>query len=216
MSVNSTKPVDPAVDPAADNVAETAANPNPATAAPNPFDLASLRLNPSFIETAGVKKLLTTVPVKKPSPQDFVRVHPAPEFRESFAMIDLKDDREEFLVHPSILPELTSEAVYKTVFTAVNRQGVVFLWPIRLPAPDGRRSEWPRSQLEAAELAMKQWVRMQANLSLGAYEITVAESVMADPVWPALSFAELLPIAFRGRIITTLDHPVIKRLRGLT
>ena len=30
------------------------------TSAPNPFDLASLRLNPSFVETAGVKKLLTT------------------------------------------------------------------------------------------------------------------------------------------------------------
>jgi len=183
-------------------------------AAPDPFDLAGLRLNPSFIETAGVKKLITTVPVKKPSPQDFVRVHPAPEYRENFAMIDLKDDREEFLVHPSILPELTSEVVYKTVFTAVNRQGVVFLWPIRLPAPDDRKNEWSRSAREAAELAMTRWVRMRANMSLGAYEITVAESVMADPVWPPLSFAEILPIAFRGCIITTIDHSVIKRLRG--
>src|SRR6516225_3022913 len=112
------------------------------TAAPDPFDLASLRLNPSFIETAGVKKLLTTVPVKKPSPQDFVRVHPAPEFRENFAMVDLKDDREEYIVVPALLPELTSEVVYKTLFTAVNRQGVVFLWPVRLPTPEDRRNEW--------------------------------------------------------------------------
>jgi len=66
------------------------------SSAADPFDLASLRLNPSFIETAGVKKLLTTVPVKRPSPQDFVRVHPATEFRENFAMVDLKDDREEY------------------------------------------------------------------------------------------------------------------------
>ena len=188
----------------------------PSTAAPDPFDLASLRLNPSFIETAGVKKLLTTVPVKKPSPQDFVRVHSAPEFRENFAMVDLKDDREEYLVHQTILPELTGEVVYKTVFTAVNRQGVVFLWPIRLPAPDDRKTEWPRSAREAAELAMTRWVRMKANMSLGAYEITVAESVMADPVWPELSYPELVRVAFRDRIITTLDHPVIKRLRGLT
>jgi len=185
-----------------------------AAAAPDPFDIASLRLNPSFIETAGVKKLLTTVPVKRPSPQDFVRVHPAPEYRENFAMVDLKDDREEYLVLPTILPELTSEVVYKTVFTAVNRQGVVSLWPIRLPAPDDRKTEWPRSAREAAELAMTRWVRMKANMSLGAYEITVAESVMADPVWPELSFPELVRIGFRGRIITRLDHPVIKRLRG--
>src|SRR5215831_2577043 len=184
------------------------------SSAADPFDLASLRLNPSFIETAGVKKLLTTVPVKRPSPQDFVRVHPATEFRENFAMVDLKDDREEYLVLPAILPELTSEVVYKTVFTAVNRQGVVFLWPVRLPAPDERRTEWPRSAREAAERAMTQWIRMKANMSLGAYEITVADSAMADPVWPKVPYAELVQIAFRGRIITTLDHAVIKRLRG--
>jgi len=184
------------------------------SSAADPFDLASLRLNPSFIETAGVKKLLTTVPVKRPSPQDFVRVHPASEFRENFAMVDLKDDREEYLVLPAILPELASEVVYKTVFTAVNRQGVVFLWPVRLPAPDERRTEWPRSAREAAERAMTQWIRMKANMSLGAYEMTVADSVMADPVWPKVPYAELVQLAFRGRIITTLDHAVIKRLRG--
>src|SRR5262245_46284838 len=186
----------------------------PTTAAPDPFDIASLRLNPSFLETAGVKKLLTTVPARRPSPQDFIRVHPAPEYRENFAMIDLKDDREDYLVRPEVLQELAGEVVFKTVFTAVNRQGVVFLWPIRLPAPDDRKTEWPRSAREAAEMAMTRWVRMKANMSLGAYEITVAESVMADPVWPELSFPELVRIGFRGRIITTLDHPVIKRLRG--
>jgi len=38
---------------------------------------------------------------------------------------------------------------------------------------------------------------------------------MADPVWPELSFQDLLRIAYRDRMITTLDHPVVKRLRGL-
>ena len=78
-------------------------------AAPDPFDLTSLRLSAAFTETAGVTKLLTTVPARRPSPQDFVRVRPAPEFRADFAMIDLKDDREDFLVRPEILPELAGE-----------------------------------------------------------------------------------------------------------
>jgi hypothetical protein len=189
----------------------------PSTAAPvDPFDIASLRLNPSFLETAGVKKLLTTVPARKPSPQDFVRVHPAPEYRENFAMIDLKDDREDYLVRPETLQDLAGEVVLKTVFTAINRQGVVFLWPVRLPAPDDRKSEWSRSAREAAEMAMTRWVRMKANMSLGAYEITVAEAVMADPIWPELSFQELVRIAYRDRMVTTTDHPVVKRLRGLS
>jgi hypothetical protein len=193
-----------------------AADPNaPTTPAPDPFDLASLRLNPSFLETAGVKKLLTTVPARRPSDQDYVRVHPAPEYRENFAMIDLKEDREDYLVRPEILPELTAEVVYKTLFTAINRQGVVFLWPIRLSTPDDRKIEWWRSQREAAEKAMGTWLRIKANMSLGAYEMTVAAREMADPVWPDLSFQELVRIAYRDRIITSLDHAVVKRLRGL-
>jgi hypothetical protein len=188
---------------------------NPGTPAiPDPFDIASLRLNPSFLETAGVKKLVTTVPARRPSPQDFVRVHPDPAYRENFAVIDLKDDRENFLVRPEVLPELLGEVTFKTIFTAINRQGIVFLWPVRLPAPDNRKTDWPRSAREAAEMAMTRWIRMKANMSLGAYEISVAESVIADPVWPELSFYELLSIAYRDRMIMSLDHPVVKRLRG--
>jgi hypothetical protein len=191
-------------------------DPNASVPTPDPFDLASLRLNQSFLETAGVKKLLTTVPARRPSAQDFVRVHPSPEYRENFAMIDLKDDREDFLVRPELLPDLAGEVVYKTLFTAINRQGVVFLWPIRLPAPDERKSEWARSAREAAEIAMGKWIRLKANMSLGAYEVTVAESVMAEPVWPELSFQELVRIGYRDRMVTTLDHAVVKRLRGLS
>ena len=198
-----TKPTLQAVEPA-----------TPTNPAPDPFDLASLRLNPSFVETAGVKKLLTTVPARKPSPQDFVRVHPSPDYRENFAMIDLKDDREDYLVRPEILPNLAGEVVYKTIFTATNRQGVVFLWPIRLPAPDQRKSEWPRSARNAAEKAMDKWVRVKANMSLGAYEIIVGEKIVAEPVWPELSYQELVRIAYRDRMIATLDHAVVKRLRG--
>ena len=62
---------------------------------------------------------------------------------------------------------------------------------------------------------MTKWVRIKANMSLGAYEIFSAESVMQDPTWPELPFNELLRIAFRDRIISSADHPVVKRLRGL-
>ena len=189
-------------------------NPKGPQEAPDPFDLSSLRLNPSFLETAGVKKLITTVPSHKPNPQDFVRVHPEPEFRENLAIIELREDREIYIVHPRILPELSTEVGYATLFTTVNRQGVVSIWPVKLPTSDSKRNDWARSAREAAELAMTRWVRVKANMSLGAYEIHAAEGEMADPVWPDLPFQELLRIAFRDRMITALDHPVIKRLRG--
>jgi hypothetical protein len=184
-------------------------------APPDPFDIAGLRINPSFIETASVTKLLTTVPVRKPGKQDFIRVRPEAEYREMLAMIDLKDDREDFLVVPGLLPDLAGEVVFKTVFTAINRQGTPFLWPVPLPMADGRQNDWWRSAREAAEKAMTCWVRVKADMNLGAYVTFVAENVTAEPEWPELSFQELLRIAFRDRIITSLDHAVVKRLRGL-
>src|SRR5262249_27616713 len=111
----------------------------------DPFDLNNLRLSQSFTETAGVKKLLRTVPVRKPSPQDFVRVHPDDCYRANFPIIELKEERDEYIVARDLVGELTGEIVLKTLFTAINRQGVVFLWPVRLPDPDGRPMEWHRS-----------------------------------------------------------------------
>jgi hypothetical protein len=194
---------------------------NPATLSSNdavaadPYDLSNLRLSQSFTETAGVKKLLTTVPVRKPNKQDFVRVHPNEEYRTDVLMIELKEDRESYLVSRNMVDELATEAEPFSLYTAINRQGVVFLWPVRLPAPDGKVNEWHRSLREAAETAVGTWSRVRANMSLGAYESTVAESVIADPVWPEASFQELIRIGFRDRVIDTATHAVVRRLRGL-
>jgi hypothetical protein len=186
-------------------------------AAPDPWDLDALRLPQSFIETAGVKKLLTTVPVRKPNQHDFNRVHPDPAYRANLAVIKLRDERDEvYLLTPSIARALPGEFGMATVFTAINRQGVLFLWPVMLPQPDGRPNEWNRSAAEAAEMAMTRWVRVKANMSLGAYEIYEAQSVIADPKWPEQPFQELLRIGFRDRLVNSLDHPLIKRLHGLT
>jgi hypothetical protein len=181
----------------------------------DPFDIASLRINPSFLETTGVKKLLTTVPIRRPSRQEFFRVHSAEAYRNTFAAIDLRDDREVYIVHPAIAPELAGETIFVTLFTCINRQGTVFLWPVRLPTPEDKKSEWWRSAREAAELAMTRWVRMKANMDLGAYDIGAAESTLSEPEWPKHPFQELVRIGFRDSVITTLDHPVVKRLRGL-
>ena len=64
-------------------------------------------------------------------------------------------------------------------------------------------------------MAKAKWVRIKANMNLGAYEMYVAENEkIPDPTWPELSFDEIIRIAFRDRLIDSPDHPVIKRLRG--
>ena len=181
---------------------------------PDPFNPTNLRLSQSFVETAGVKKLLTTIPVRKPSAQEFVRVHPSPDYRENFPIIELKDEREEYIVTASLVPELIGEFVVKTLYLAINRQGTLSFWPVRLPGPDGKDMNWWKSGREAAQLAMKDWFRVKANMNLGAYDIFKAASVISEPDWPTLGYWELIKIAFRDHLIDRIDHPVIKRLRG--
>lgn len=180
----------------------------------NHLDLNRLRLSQDFANKVGVKKAIITVPVRKPDRQWFVRVHPDPARRLETAVLELKDERETYLVDPDLWEELPGELVPKVLFTAINRQGVVFVWPVRLPGEDGRGNAWNSSALEAANLATTGWVRVAANMGLGAYEVFQATAELPEPEWPEKDFQSLVDIAFKDRYIRTLDHPAIRRLRG--
>jgi hypothetical protein len=112
--------------------------------------------------------------------------------------------------------ELPGEFVMATLLTAINRQGVLHIWPVKLPGPDGKHNEWHRSAAEAAELAQSRWVRIRANMSLGAYDLHEAIGQLPEPVWPEFTFTEILNTAFRHGIVDTPDHPLVQRLRGAT
>jgi hypothetical protein len=185
-------------------------------AGPDPFDPASLRLSQDFAASMGVKKVLLSVPVRKPDKSWFVRTHPDPGYRLQTAVIELKEDRETYLVAPSLWPDLAAESTFspRALFTSTNRQGNLFLWPVRLPGADGKLDEWSRTALEAAERAAGRWVRVAANMALGAYDVFEAAGQLGEPDWPPATFAELLRVAFRDRFIDSLDHLVLRRLRG--
>jgi hypothetical protein len=51
-------------------------------------------------------------------------------------------------------------------------------------------------------------------MGLGAYDVYQATGQLGEPQWPAVPFKELLRVAFKGRFIDSLDHPVLRRLRG--
>src|SRR5262249_27795673 len=147
--------------------------PAPLPPGPDPFDPESLRLPQDFSASLGVRKALLSVPVRKPDKTWFVRVHPDEAYRIQTCVIELKEDRETSLVARELWPELVTEATFKPklLATAINRQGVVFLWEASLPRPDGRVDEWTRTALEAIHRASRCWVRIAANMSLGAYDL---------------------------------------------
>jgi hypothetical protein len=204
---------EPGQDPDPDTNQETDAASVPDA---DPFNVEALRLSADSLADIGLKKAVLTVPCRRPDRTWFVRVHPDPAYRLQTAVIELKSDREVYLVAPHLRPSLAAEStlVSRALFTAINRQQVIFLWLVKLPGSDGRIDEWSRSDLEATQLATRSWVRVQSNLALGAYEVHVATGDIPEPTWPDLPFKQLLKTAFKDRYIDNPDHPVLRRLRG--
>src|SRR5262249_12555423 len=156
-----------------------------------------LRLKQDFLSSCGVKKQLLPVPVRKPSREWFVRTHS--EMRITTCVLELKEDREVYIVNPDLWSGLASEPTYgpRAVLRTRSKQGVLFIWPVRLPGPDGKIDTWNRSGLEAATMATDCWVRVSANMALGAYDVYKATADYPPPEWPDMGFAEILKVAFK-------------------
>jgi hypothetical protein len=185
---------------------------------PDPFDLTAHRVNPSAYNETGKVTRIQQILAGRPGQQSFFRVHPDPTYRMAFAMVDMKDgaDREDYIVVRDLVPLLPGEYIYKMLYTTIDRQGVIRIWPVRIQGEDDRRSLWYQSAHEAAERATTKWVRIKANMSGGFYDISVSEAELPEPDWSQVApFKDLLHRAYRDRVIDSLEHPVLKRLRGL-
>ena len=90
----------------------------------------------------------------------------------------------------------------------------MFFIPVPLPGPNGTRNPWHESLLQAVIRARTIWLRITANKDLGGYDIYEATAKLPEPTWPDLLMDELLAIAFRGRIITDTDHPIVLEKLG--
>lgn len=185
--------------------------------APDPFDVARLRLEPDDDAALGVRELLVTVPYRKPSKEQFVRVHRDAAYRCTGGLIELKDDdSESYWVDPALWPYLADEPTFgkRLVLTAITRQGSLFLWGLRLPGTDGKVPDWVTIPLEAAKNAETRWTKIFWDQSQRKHRIKVSEHLADEPNWPEHPFPELLRLAFKDRVVSTLDHPILMRLRG--
>ena len=127
----------------------------------------------------------------------------------------LKEEGETYIVGAGLSDELAEEVTPVTLYTTIDRQGSLALCPVRLPRQDGRHDSWTESLRRAVEIAEHSWVRAMPNMSNGGYDVVTATSALSDPEWPDKPFEDLLRVAFRDRIIESIDHPVVRKLRGL-
>jgi len=179
-------------------------------------DIVSLRLNQNFSTTVESKKILRVM-VRKPSNETFVRVHPESDYRLETMLLSLKEGGERYLIKPHLWEDLAGEPTFipMCLFTVIDRYNNLFLWPIRLPNSDGSLDSWNKSALEiATTTATQHWIKVVANRTGGYYDCYEALACWPEPDWPNKPFKDLLNLAFQGKLIDSLDHPVLRRLRG--
>jgi len=175
--------------------------------------LSSLRIDAGQAGTAvGVRKVLTTVPVRKPKRDEFFRVHPE-HFLDCYA-VELKTEGEVYFVTPAVAQVIAEFAEPVRLRLCVSRQGVAFLWPIKLPRDERRADAWRTSAAEAATLAESRWIRISADMSLGAYQTFEAAADLGEARWPDEPWVDVVKIALRDRRIDSEDHVVVRQLLG--
>ncbi len=174
------------------------------------LDLDNFRVDESMLVAAARDQV--SVPVDKPK-GFFFRVHPT----EALIVSLLKDPDGRFLLVSAVVandPLMAGYvAPYKLVLV-IDRSGNLYLWPLRqVRMGETSYAAW-ESSAAIAEAAKRIWLRMQWNKSLSAYDRYDAPFQPPEPQWPTRSIGDIVKVAFAGRVVASLEHPVVQQLLG--
>ncbi len=179
-------------------------------------NLDALRLSPDAAAVGGTTEILSHIPLRKPNRHEFFRTRAEPEMWFDTGIFEDREEREVFFVTPAMREPLVGEIRPVILVPSITRQGVLLLWPLKLPVEGMRHNGWAETARQAAELGKTKWTRLAPDMGLGGYRIYVAEGELSEPQWPQKPLTEIMEIAFHDRIIDSENHPVIRRLRGLS
>lgn len=179
------------------------------------IDLNALRINPAATATVGVKPLITSIPIMKPKKSQFIQVCATrPAFPYSAFAIDGGQGVGYYLVTNGVELLVPHHAKAYSFHLAINRSNQLFLLPLNEQRTNGHRHSSADSLELALEQAKRAWVQIVWSQDVMGYLAYEAVGSLAAPVWPALTDNDILNLAFKGRIITTVDHPIIQALQG--
>lgn len=90
----------------------------------------------------------------------------------------------------------------------IDPKGSYAWWPVRCDS----ESSWHESAQEIAMRLESAWGRVQAGHQ--KYDFLPSGDDLGEPDWPKEDDLGLLEKAFKTRLITSMDHPVLNELRG--
>lgn len=186
----------------------------------NPLKLDKLRTKSDVLK--GVWTDPSRIPVlTRPEPNTWVRVRSGEEYS---AVIDLlvatnasnSNDRNPlYVATEAVRPELERFIKpHRVVVGVTHHDKVEFLWA---RAVGGGDNAWTSSIMRAMDRGETHWIALESDRALGEYKVNVAprSDQWGEPKWHDRTLEDVLGLAFRDRIIASMDHDIAKRLLGL-
>ena len=178
------------------------------------INIDELRLTPIMSDDLMGVEMKSPIEVRKPGKQMFFRSHPSPDCRLDTALLWNEEEMRWYMLSPTILPQIGEELTPVRIVRCIDLYSDEFLWPVKLPLSDGRTSNWTISAQIAVSESTARWIRMTADMRKQKYRISLGGIDLPEPNWSERTLSDLINEGFHEYYITTMDHPVIKKLRG--
>jgi len=173
-------------------------------------DFENVRREPSYIK------------IGKPKGQQWFQVHPTIQYRICMVKREGSSD-EYYVVTKPFIPLCGRQAIVYDLYLGILKTGNgLILYPVPQHVEGKKPMPWYTSALECIDHARKGWIRAEWIRDSNSWDILSPDEVFAPPIWPDfLNNSDekaikdkIYGLAFRGCVINSEDHPVIKDLKG--
>ena len=193
---------------------ELASSPKPAPV--DPFDPMHLGISTDYAAAISVAAATKPFELRKPNDQEYFRTSPHKHQRLIVGGITDKQDMSKlYVVSPVVLDEVKAWfAKHVRAFELVLTQtiaGAGFLWHV--PLAEDRGGRWNSQQRAGCNQGETRWTNMASGR--GQYDIKTIDNPK-QASWESFPpMSDMLRQALSdGRLVDSLDHALLKKLRG--
>jgi len=175
---------------------------------PDPFDLDNLIVEPDYAPVG--EREISRIKVKRPGDQTWFRTHP--EYEICIMLFEYINDEKIYVVTAPMQPYFQGLGRKHLVYPYISSNGVLALWPVKLPNDSGELHSYPESAHDCARKARKQWIRIESDRHASQYVPVPLKRQKDDLKWPEFSESKWLKLGFKDQLIDSLDHPIVQEL----
>jgi hypothetical protein len=183
----------------------------------DPFDPMNLGITTDYAAAINAVVSIKPFDLRKPNDQEFFRTSPNPSQHLIVGSITDKQDMSRvYVVSHKVLDEVKAKFAKAVrgvdLVLAQTLAKAPLLWPV--PLAEDRGGKWNSSQRAACDQGKSRWTNMVSGR--GQYDCTTVHNPAAVD-WNAFPpFNEILRQALTDRFIDSMDHLLLRKLRGET